>query len=66
MNAIERIAAAEDPDPHRVLGAHEEDGSVGVRVFRPDAVELTLGCADPAVPARPGVRGHQGGVVEAR
>jgi 1,4-alpha-glucan branching enzyme len=66
MNAIERIAAVEDPDPHRVLGAHEEDGSVVVRVFRPDAVEITLLPADFSVPPRPMVKVHQGGVFEAR
>ncbi|MDP9262215.1 MAG: hypothetical protein M3O89_09605, partial [Actinomycetota bacterium] len=25
------------PDPHRILGAHEADGGVVVRTYRPDA-----------------------------
>jgi len=66
MNAIERIAAVEEPDPHRVLGAHEEGGSVVVRVFRPDALEITVVPADPSIPPSSLERVHPGGVFEAR
>ena len=34
---IERIVARDLADPHRLLGAHPEDGGVTIRAFRPAA-----------------------------
>ena len=39
---LDRIAAVDHADPHSVLGPHEEGGALVVRVFRPDALEVTL------------------------
>jgi 1,4-alpha-glucan branching enzyme len=39
---IGRVAALDHPDPHRVLGAHQDDGAVVVRAFRPDAERVTV------------------------
>lgn len=66
MDAIERIVAALDPDPHRFLGAHEEDGAVVVRVFRPDAVGVTAIPVDPAIAPRHLRRIHPAGLFEGR
>ena len=37
---IERLVRGEHHEPHRLLGAHTEDGKVVVRAFRPDATEV--------------------------
>jgi 1,4-alpha-glucan branching enzyme len=34
---VERLVRGEHHEPHRLLGAHTEDGRVVIRVFRPDA-----------------------------
>ncbi|HEU4899700.1 MAG TPA: 1,4-alpha-glucan branching enzyme, partial [Actinomycetota bacterium] len=34
---VERLVRGEHHEPHRLLGAHTEDGRVVVRAFRPDA-----------------------------
>ena len=40
---LDRIAAVDHPDPHSVLGPHEDEGgSIVVRVFRPDAVDVRV------------------------
>ncbi|WP_063796370.1 1,4-alpha-glucan branching protein GlgB [Chondromyces crocatus] len=62
---IERIAAVEHVDPHRILGAHEEEGGTTVRCFRPEATEVVVVPDDPAVPARAMRRVHGAGVFEA-
>ncbi len=37
---IERIVARDLADPHRLLGAHREDGGVTIRAFRPAAAAV--------------------------
>ena len=38
---VERLVRGEHHEPHRLLGAHTEDGRVVVRVFRPEATAVT-------------------------
>ncbi|HET9559215.1 MAG TPA: hypothetical protein VFS70_18895, partial [Actinomycetota bacterium] len=38
---VERLVRGEHHEPHRLLGAHTEDGRVVVRAFRPDATGVT-------------------------
>ena len=61
--ALDRIVAREHSDPHSVLGAHQANGSVVVRAFRPDAerVVLLVEGADRPVELQ---RAHPGGVFE--
>ncbi len=35
---VERLVRGEHHEPHRLLGAHTEDGRVVIRAFRPDAL----------------------------
>ncbi|WP_104982688.1 1,4-alpha-glucan branching protein GlgB [Sorangium cellulosum] len=63
---LDLIAAVEHPDPHHVLGAHEEKGDLVVRVFRADASEITVIPGDPSLGKRPMRRVHPGGIFEAR
>jgi 1,4-alpha-glucan branching enzyme len=42
MREIERVVAAEHPDPHSVLGAHRADGGIVVRVLRPGAESVRV------------------------
>ncbi|WP_437684723.1 1,4-alpha-glucan branching protein GlgB [Sorangium sp. So ce176] len=63
---VDLIAAVEHPDPHHVLGPHEEEDDLVVRVFRPDATEITVLPADPSLPKRPMKRVHPAGLFEAR
>ncbi|WP_437963287.1 1,4-alpha-glucan branching protein GlgB [Sorangium sp. So ce260] len=63
---VDLIAAVEHPDPHHVLGAHEEEGDLVVRVFRPDATEIAVLPGDPSLRRRPMERVHPAGVFEAR
>jgi 1,4-alpha-glucan branching enzyme len=37
---LELVLARDHPNPHHVLGAHEVDGGVAIRVHRPDAVAV--------------------------
>ena len=61
---IDRVAAADHPDPHRVLGPHAGGEGMVVRAFRPDALEVTLVPDDPAIPRRPMRRVHGLGLFE--
>src|SRR5512140_2396019 len=61
---LDRIAAVEHPDPHSVLGPHEEDGALVVRAFRPDAIDVRLVLEDGG--AVPMERAHGLDVFEAR
>ncbi len=63
---VDLIAAVEHPDPHHVLGAHEEEGDLVVRVFRPDATEIAVLPADPSLRRRSMERVHPEGLFEAR
>ncbi len=47
---LDRIAAVDHPDPHSVLGPHEEDGILVVRTFRPDALGVRLLPEDGGAP----------------
>jgi 1,4-alpha-glucan branching enzyme len=38
---VERLVRGEHHEPHRLLGAHTEDGRVVVRAFRPEATAVT-------------------------
>jgi 1,4-alpha-glucan branching enzyme len=42
----ERLAAGDHPEPHRILGAHPEDGGVAIRAFRPKAERVRARLAD--------------------
>ena len=35
---VERLVRGEHHEPHRLLGAHTEDGRVVIRAFRPEIV----------------------------
>ncbi|HZA83756.1 MAG TPA: 1,4-alpha-glucan branching enzyme, partial [Actinomycetes bacterium] len=37
---VDRLVRGEHHEPHRLLGAHIEDGKAVVRAFRPDATEV--------------------------
>src|SRR4029453_10704606 len=37
---VERLVRGEHHEPHRLLGAHTEDGRVVLRAFRPDATAV--------------------------
>ncbi|WP_437805475.1 1,4-alpha-glucan branching protein GlgB [Sorangium sp. So ce1078] len=63
---VDLIAAVEHSDPHHVLGAHEEEGDLVVRVFRPDATEIAVLPGDPSLRRRPMERVHPAGIFEAR
>jgi 1,4-alpha-glucan branching enzyme len=63
--ALDRLAAVDDPDPHGLLGPHEEEGSIVVRAFRPDALAITV-LPDEVLAPRPMRRIHDLGVFEAR
>ena len=39
---VERLVRGEHHEPHRLLGAHTEDGKVVVRAFRPDATAVAV------------------------
>jgi 1,4-alpha-glucan branching enzyme len=66
---IELIARGEDSDPFAVLGPHwtEQDGkkSLAIRVFRPNAAEVSVLWGKKAEPHR-AVRRHPEGVFEAQ
>ncbi|MEY2398032.1 MAG: 1,4-alpha-glucan branching enzyme [Actinomycetota bacterium] len=59
---LERLAAGEHRDPHRVLGPHAEGNLVTVRVFRPDAESVALVVDGKRVAA---TRCHASGMFEA-
>ncbi|WP_437933152.1 1,4-alpha-glucan branching protein GlgB [Sorangium sp. So ce341] len=63
---VDLIAAVEHPDPHHVLGAHEDEDDLVVRVFRPDATEIAVLPDDPSLPKQPSERIHPAGLFEAR
>src|SRR4029453_3486383 len=46
---IERLVRGEHHEPHRLLGAHTEDGKVVVRAFRPDATAVAALVGDERV-----------------
>ncbi len=61
---LDRIAAVDHPDPHAVLGPHEEDGALVVRAFRPDALGVRLLPEDGSAP-REMTQVHGLGIFEA-
>jgi 1,4-alpha-glucan branching enzyme len=46
---VERLVRGEHHEPHRLLGAHTEDGRVVVRAFRPDATAVAALVGDERV-----------------
>ncbi|WP_437747903.1 1,4-alpha-glucan branching protein GlgB [Sorangium sp. So ce302] len=63
---LDLIAAVEHPDPHHVLGAHEDEDDLVVRVFRPDATEIAVVPGNPRLRRQPMERVHPAGLFEAR
>jgi 1,4-alpha-glucan branching enzyme len=62
---LDRIAAVDHPDPHSVLGPHEDEGgAIVVRAFRPDAVEVRV--IEDGGRATTMTRVHGLGIFEAR
>jgi 1,4-alpha-glucan branching enzyme len=62
---LDRIAAADHPDPHAVLGPHEEAGELVIRVFRPDALAVRI-LAEGSPAGLEATRVHGLGIFEAR
>ena len=60
---LDRIAAVDHPDPHSVLGPHEEDGALVIRAFRPDALSVRVLPDDGGAP-REMARVHSLGIFE--
>jgi 1,4-alpha-glucan branching enzyme len=61
---LDRIVAVQHPDPHSVLGPHEEDGTLVVRTFRPAARSVRVVSGDGRVTEATRVR--DAGLFEAR
>ena len=59
---LRRFLKLKHPDPHRILGAHQINGHVVIRIFRPDAesVELLVGTRRP----QPFKKIHDAGLFE--
>jgi 1,4-alpha-glucan branching enzyme len=59
---LNRLLALKHRDPHRLLGAHESNGGVIFRAFRPNAtrVEVLIGRKKP----QPLVKTHEAGLYE--
>ncbi|MBS1151162.1 MAG: glgB [Myxococcaceae bacterium] len=60
---IRRVVALAHPDPHSVLGVHEDGDGVVVRAFRPDAEAIAI---FPDFGGSIPMEHRQGGVFEAR
>ncbi|HKO83187.1 MAG TPA: 1,4-alpha-glucan branching protein GlgB [Actinomycetota bacterium] len=58
---VERLVRGEHHEPHRLLGAHTEDGKVVVRAFRPDATAVAAIVGDERVKLE---QVHKGGLFE--
>src|SRR3954462_3088790 len=65
MSALDRIVRREHADPHSVLGAHQVNGAVVVRAFRPEAESVTLRVEGKKKPIEL-ERAHPGGVFEGK
>src|SRR5262245_33694663 len=64
---LDRIASAEHPDPHSVLGPHTSASGILVRAFRPEALEIrVLPDERIGMPPRRMRRVHDLGIFEAR
>jgi len=61
---LNQIVAGEHGDPHAVLGAHEHDGAVTVRVLRPLAESVTVIHGEERVPLDHEHEGVWSGVLE--
>jgi 1,4-alpha-glucan branching enzyme len=62
---LDRIAAVLHAEPHAVLGAHEVEGGLVVRAFRPDAEAITVLPDAPGAAPVPMRRVHDAGIFEA-
>ena len=49
MSDADRLLARQHSDPHAYLGAHQQNGSVVVRAFRPAAAHVTVAAGDAHV-----------------
>ena len=58
---VERLVRGEHHEPHRLLGAHTEDGRVVLRAFRPDATAVVALVGDERVKLD---QVHPGGLFE--
>jgi 1,4-alpha-glucan branching enzyme len=65
VEGLERLVALDHADPHAILGAHVESGSVVVRAFRPDAERILL-LIDGEKDGREMACVHPAGVFEVR
>jgi 1,4-alpha-glucan branching enzyme len=65
VSALDRIVKREHADPHSVLGAHQENGAVVVRAFRPEAERMALIVEGSKKPVEL-ERAHPGGVFEGK
>ncbi len=63
--SVARIVAIDHQDPHQVLGIHEVERGVAVRVFRPDASRVRILPTAPAIEPREATRIHPAGLFEA-
>src|SRR5262245_3291844 len=61
---LDRIAGVEHPEPHRVLGPHEGERGVTIRVFRPGASEVRI-VPEASLPPRSATTVHPAGIFEA-
>src|ERR1700753_2763524 len=61
MSDANRLLAPQHSDPHAYLGAHQLNGSVVVRAFRPAAAHVTVAAGDAHVELE---QVHPGGVFE--
>jgi len=62
---IERVLAAQHPEPHQVLGPHIENDALVIRAFRPDAQAMWVRWSDGSE-LEPTVRAPSAGLFELR
>src|SRR3954452_24829190 len=64
MSEAEKLISRTHANPHGYLGAHPDNGSVGIRTFRPAGAKVEVGAPDGTHAALECV--HPGGVFEGR
>src|SRR5689334_21275148 len=62
---FDRIASADHPDPHAILGPHEEGGALVIRAYRPDALGVRI-LPDDGSSAHEMTKVHGLGIFELR
>jgi 1,4-alpha-glucan branching enzyme len=61
VSALDDIVARRHADPHSILGAHQENGHIVVRTYRPEATSVVLRAMGENIDMR---RAHDAGVFE--